>query len=97
MNKLSTFAALGAALMLVAACGGDSTGPSQVEKPASDLHFLRLSASAPPVEATVVSFYAKKGEDREVRVRFRNGRLSSLSRIRKFALAEAGRQCVRRR
>jgi len=83
MNKLSIFAALGAALTLAAACGGDSTGPSQVEKPASDLHFLRLSASAPPVEATVVSFYAKKGEDREVRVRFRNG--EDFLRFRVFA------------
>lgn len=62
-----------AALVVAAACGGDSTGPAVVEKPTSDLHFLRLSSSAPPLEATVVSFYAKKGEDREIRVRFRSG------------------------
>ena len=55
------------------ACSGDSTGPNTVQKPASDLHFLQLSPSAPPLQATTVSFYAKKGEDREVRVQFQNG------------------------
>src|SRR5690349_4193312 len=58
---------------LAAACGGDSTGPATVEKPASDLHFLRLATTAPSLQSTVVSFYAKKGSDREVRVRFSNG------------------------
>ena len=62
---------LGAALMV--ACGGDSTAPNTVVKPASDLHFLQLSASAPALQATTVSFYAKKGEDREARVQFQNG------------------------
>ena len=83
MIKLSTHALVAAALLLLAGCGGDSTGPAIVEKPASDLHFLRLSTSAPPVEATVVSFVAKKGEDREVRVRFRNG--EDYLRFRVFA------------
>ena len=59
-------------LALLAACS-DSTAPANVQKPASDLHFLRLSASAPAIQATTVSFYAKKGEDREVRVHFQNG------------------------
>ena len=59
-------------LAVLAACS-DSTAPANVQKPASDLHFLRLSASAPAIQATTVSFYAKKGEDREVRVHFQNG------------------------
>lgn len=83
MIKLSTHALVAAALLLLAGCGGDSTAPAIVEKPASDLHFLRLSTSAPPIEATVVSFVAKKGEDREVRVRFRNG--EDYLRFRVFA------------
>ena len=62
-----------AAAVVLAACAGDSTAPTPIEKPASDLHFLRLSATAPALQATTVSFYAKKGEDRDVRVRFQNG------------------------
>ncbi|HEX4469778.1 MAG TPA: hypothetical protein VH080_09590, partial [Gemmatimonadaceae bacterium] len=54
-------------------CSGDTTGPNQVQKPASDLHFLQLSPLAPALQATTVSFYAKKGEDREARVKFQNG------------------------
>ena len=64
-------ALLGAAL--VGACSGDTTGPNVVQKPASDLHFLQLSPLAPALQSTTVSFYAKKGEDREARVKFQNG------------------------
>jgi hypothetical protein len=61
------------AVVVIAACSGDTTGPNQVQKPASDLHFLQLSPLAPALQATTVSFYAKKGEDREARVQFQNG------------------------
>jgi hypothetical protein len=61
------------AVVVIAACSGDTTGPNQVQKPASDLHFLQLSPLAPALQATTVSFYAKKGEDREARVKFQNG------------------------
>jgi hypothetical protein len=71
------------ALLSAAACGGESTGPGTEIKSTSDLHFLRLSASAPQLQATVVSFYAKKGEDREIRVRFKNG--EDYLRFRVFA------------
>ena len=61
-------------VVLFAACSGDTaTAPNEVQKPASDLHFLQLSPTAPALQATTVSFYAKKGEDREVRVKFQNG------------------------
>ncbi|HEY2377240.1 MAG TPA: hypothetical protein VGH98_14790 [Gemmatimonadaceae bacterium] len=60
-------------VLLVSACGGDATGPNTIEKPGSDLHFLQLSPSAPALQATTVSFYAKVGEDREARVKFQNG------------------------
>src|SRR5881398_1530397 len=66
-----------------AACGGDSTAPQTEIKNTGDLHFLRLSASAPQLQSTVVSFYAKKGEDREIRVRFKNG--EDYLRFRVFA------------
>lgn len=82
MSKLSVRAVL-VALLAVAACGGDSTGPGTDIKSTSDLHFLRLSASAPQLQSTVVSFYAKKGEDREIRVRFTNG--EDYLRFRVFA------------
>jgi hypothetical protein len=61
------------AAALAGACGGDTTAPNDVQKPASDLHFLQLSPLAPALQATTVTFYAKKGEDREARVKFQNG------------------------
>lgn len=69
-------------LLLAAGCGGDSTAPI-VQKPSADLHFLQLAASAPALQSTVVSFYAKKGTDTEVRVRFSNG--EDYLRFRVFA------------
>jgi hypothetical protein len=82
MSRLSTW--IGAiALAALAACGGDSTGPRQITKPTSDLHFLRLSATAPQLQSTVVSFFAVKGQDSEIRVRFKNG--EDFLRFRVFA------------
>ena len=86
MSKLRTPAAFLA--ILFGACS-DGTAPAIVEKPASDLHFLRLSATAPALQSTTVSFYAKKGEDREVRVRFQNG--EDYLRFRVFANSLAQR------
>ena len=82
MSKLSTRIGI-IALAALAACGGDSTGPNPTTKPTSDLHFLRLSATAPQLQSTVVSFYAVRGQDREVRVRFQNG--EDYLRFRVFA------------
>lgn len=82
MSKLSTRIGI-IAVAVLAACGGDSTGPKPITKPTSDLHFLRLSATAPQLQSTVVSFYAVKGQDREIRVRFKNG--EDFLRFRVFA------------
>lgn len=83
MSKHVMCAVTGALFLLLAAgCGGDSTAPI-VQKPSSDLHFLQLAASAPALQATVVSFYAKKGTDSEVRVRFTDG--EDYLRFRVFA------------
>ena len=83
MSKPVTLLALGGTLIVAMACGGESTGPGTVIKATSDLHFLRLSASAPPLQSTVVSFYARKGSDREVRLKFTNG--EDYLRFRVFA------------
>ena len=82
MSKLITQITI-IALAALAACGGDSTGPQQITKPTTDLHFLRLSATAPQLQSTVVTFYAVKGQDSEVRVRFKNG--EDFLRFRVFA------------
>ena len=82
MSKLLTQVAV-IALAALAACGGDSTAPQPITKPSADLHFLRLSATAPQLQSTVVSFYAVKGQDREIRVRFKNG--EDYLRFRVFA------------
>jgi hypothetical protein len=82
MSRLSTRIGI-LALAALAACGGDSTGPNAITKPTTDLHFLRLSATAPQLQSTVVSFYAVKGQDREIRVRFTNG--EDFLRFRVFA------------
>lgn len=82
MSKFITRIAI-IALAALAACGGDSTGPQHITKPTTDLHFLRLSATAPQLQSTVVSFYAVKGQDSEIRVRFKNG--EDYLRFRVFA------------
>jgi hypothetical protein len=65
MFKRAWIAAL--APLAIAACAGDSTAP-EPQRNESDLHFVRLSTTAPPLGATVVTFWAKRGTDREVRI-----------------------------
>ena len=57
-------------LALAAACSSDDgTGTNGViTKPTDSLHFLTPSASAPLLAATTASFWAKKGENRELRL-----------------------------
>ena len=57
-----------ALLALIAGCGADTTAPLQ--KPTSELHFIAFASNAPPILDTVASFYAKLGENREVRLRY---------------------------
>jgi hypothetical protein len=52
-----------AALLLLLAVACDSTGPDEV--PADELTFLSLAANAPPLESSVLQFYAVRGEARE--------------------------------
>jgi hypothetical protein len=54
----------------LAACG-DSGGPDTGGvKPPSELNILQLPATSAPIYNPVDSFYAKKGEDRELRIYF---------------------------
>lgn len=53
------------------ACGNDGTGPGDDVKSDAELNVVRTSPSAPPLVATTASFYALKGENREVRLYYR--------------------------
>ena len=68
-RKLHSVAiALGAALIgALAGCQSDGAlTPDDESRPAEALHFLRPAIGAPPIANPVVSFYAKRGADREV-------------------------------
>jgi hypothetical protein len=59
-------------LLLTLACS-DSGGPDDDDtRPPSDLTILRLSEDSPPLFDPEESFYAIRGEDREVRIFFEN-------------------------
>ena len=89
MNRLFVRACIAACASLVmTACGGDSTAPD-VKVNENDLHFVRLSASAPPLSGTVVTFWAKRGTDREVRVGYQGSSEDYVRlRVGKDALAQ---------
>src|SRR5918992_919207 len=48
----------------------ESTAPNTDTRPASELTFLRPGPGAPQFADTTVQFYAKRGEDREIRIRY---------------------------
>ena len=64
--KLALLALAPAALLL--GCG-EATSPDVARSP-ENLNFLRPDRAAPPLADTLVSFWAKRGEDREVRLRY---------------------------
>ena len=63
LGRTSLLRRTGAALLLLAAAGCDSTGPEVV--PADELTILSLAATAPPLESSVLELYAVRGEARE--------------------------------
>ena len=69
-----TFPLLGL-LLAAAACGGDGApaGSTPVDSTASQdsLHFLRPAAAAPALGERQISFWAVRGETREVRLMYR--------------------------
>jgi hypothetical protein len=82
MSKLSIGISI-ITVVALAGCVAESTRPDPITKTTTDLHFLRLSSTAPQLQSTIVSFYAVKGQDREIRVRFENG--EDFLRFRVFA------------
>lgn len=66
-RTLVSFAVLAGAL----ACGSDGTGPQPGVKTDAELRVVRTSADAPPLVTTSASFYARKGQNREVRMYYR--------------------------
>jgi hypothetical protein len=60
-------------IVLGAVACSDSTAPGDITRGAADLNVLRLDAVSPPLFNPVDSFYAKKGEDREIRIYFQDG------------------------
>ena len=56
-------------VMLALASGCGSNGPTQV--PTSQLTFIRAAALAPPLANPADSFWAKKGENRQILIMFR--------------------------
>ena len=71
-------------LPTLAACGDDPTGQRPV--PGDQLVFLRAAENAPPLATTEVSFWATKGEDSEVEIRYANGAECLEFRVRDDAL-----------
>ena len=67
----STFA-VGSAVVIVGILAGceDSTNSAPQTVNESDLEFVRRSAAAPPLETMETSFWAVKGQDREVEIRY---------------------------
>jgi hypothetical protein len=55
----------------LAACGDDPTQPTET-RPAGELNILRRSAAAPPLTSNSASFWAVRGQDRELRMSYAN-------------------------
>ncbi len=66
MRRIFLFIAAAA----VAACN-DSTGTRVVQRNESDLSFLRTAADAPPLASFGASFWAVRGDERELRLSYR--------------------------
>ena len=66
-SALSFAIALSTVLLgALAGCGSDSViSPDGDIRPATALHVLRPATDAPPLATPILSFYAKRGEDRE--------------------------------
>lgn len=67
-STTSTFFLLAVACLLGSAGCRDGTAPSPAPRPADQLHFVRAALNAAALPDTAVSFWAKRGEDRELRL-----------------------------
>lgn len=70
LRSLSAALPAAVAALVLAACS-DGSGPDDGGvKPPTELSILRLPAGSPPIWNPVDSFWARKGEDRELRIYF---------------------------
>ncbi|MGH7512431.1 MAG: hypothetical protein ACREOQ_05835 [Gemmatimonadales bacterium] len=60
------------ALLAGAAACSDAGEPNGGTRPPSELNVVRVAPSSPPLLNATVSFYAKRGEDREVQIFFQD-------------------------
>ena len=72
MRSLRSLILLAAALLAGTTACSDSTTPTDTTRPSADLNVVRLAAGSPSLLNAEESFYAKKGEDREVRIFFQD-------------------------
>lgn len=70
LPRLARYAPAVLLTLLVGGCGDGATDPAD-GVPESALTFLRPSVSAPALVSTVATFWAKRGEDREVKLYYR--------------------------
>jgi hypothetical protein len=63
---------LAAALLVVTTSCSDGSGPPDDSRPPEELNVVRIASSSGELFNPVDSFYAKKGENREVRIFFKN-------------------------
>ena len=68
ITSTRSFAILALAGTLGSAACHDGTAPAPLSRSADQLHFVRPSPTAPSLPDTAVSFWAKRGEDRELRL-----------------------------
>jgi hypothetical protein len=54
------------------ACSDSAAPPGDVTRPPSELNLVHLDATSPPLLNADTSFYAVKGQDREVRISFQD-------------------------
>ena len=71
MRRICPLIALVPALLGLSGCS-DSTSPGDLSRDPADLNVLRLAETSPPLFNPADSFYARKGEDREVRIYFQD-------------------------
>jgi hypothetical protein len=72
MHRYRTFVLAVAAVLLTATACSDSTAPGDDTRPPADLNIARLATTSPQLFNPEASFYAKKGEDRELRIHFQD-------------------------
>ena len=72
MFRTALLSPLALVLLVCSACSEILNSPNDETRNPADLNVVRLASTTPPLFNPVDSFYAKKGEDREVRIYFQD-------------------------